>query len=59
MCFILFGKVGGARNGEKKMANEKRLIDEMRVCPFDGQLVVCDSDCDNCDWAEDKEDEVG
>lgn len=28
------------------------MIAEMRVCPFDGQLVVCDSDCDNCDWAE-------
>ncbi len=34
----------------------KGLIDEMRVCPFDGQLVVCDSDCDNCDWAEDEDD---
>ena len=32
------------------------MIDEMRVCPFDGQLVVCDSDCDNCDWVEDEDD---
>ena len=41
------------------MASEKRLIDaidDMRVCPFDGCLVVCDSDCDNCDYAEDEDD---
>lgn len=34
------------------------MIDEMRVCPFDGHLVVCDSDCDNCDYAEDVEDDL-
>ena len=26
--------------------------DDLKVCPFDGQLVVCDGDCDNCGWAE-------
>lgn len=34
------------------------MIEEMRVCPFDGLLVVCDSDCDNCDYAEDTEDDL-
>ena len=40
----------------QKMANEKRLIDGIRLCPFDCQIVVCDGDCDNCDWAEDEDD---
>ena len=34
------------------------MIEEMRVCPFDGLLVVCDSDCYNCDYAEDTEDDL-
>jgi hypothetical protein len=43
---------------QRKMENEKRLTDGMRVCPFDGQLVVCDSDCDNCDYAEEEDYEI-
>lgn len=34
------------------------MIDGLRVCPFDGQLVVCDSDCDNCDYAGDEENDL-
>ena len=37
---------------------KKTMIEEMRVCPFDGLLVVCDSDCDNCDYAEDEDDGI-
>ena len=39
------------------MANEFLPIDDLRLCPFDGQLVVCDGDCDCCDWAEDEDDD--
>lgn len=30
----------------------RRMKDGERICPFDGQLVVCDSDCDHCDYAK-------
>ena len=35
------------------MATEKKLIDDIRICPFDGYAVMCDGDCKNCDDAED------
>ena len=30
----------------------RRMKDGERICPFDGHLVVCDSDCDHCDYAK-------
>lgn len=42
------------KNGyDKGYADGKKdALKDVRVCPFDHQAVVCDSDCDHCDYAK-------
>lgn len=43
----------GSEDKEKAIeAWNRRMRDGERICPFDGHMVVCDSDCDRCDYAK-------